>query len=103
MDNIEQESAHVILETLMKKLRRPVLMIGLSLFLALFSAAISYSALASPLPNLSGATVTFQTTPTPQIQDHSEAGSTDQIVIMGGIIALIIFAPILIGRRTWRP
>jgi hypothetical protein len=86
----------------MKKLVRPAIMIGLSLALALFSAAISYSAQASTLPNLSGATLFFQTTPTPQVQDHSEVGSTDQIVIMGGVIVLIIFAPIFMNRRIWR-
>jgi hypothetical protein len=86
----------------MKKLVRPALITGLSLILALFSAAISYSALASPLPNLSGATVSFQTTPTPPVQDKSEIGSTDQIIIMGGVIALIILAPIFINRRAWR-
>jgi len=86
----------------MKKLMRPALMIGLSLFLALFIAAMSCSAQASTLPNLSGATLYLQSTPTPQVQGHSEAGSTDQIVIMGGVIVLIIFAPIFISRRAWR-
>jgi hypothetical protein len=86
----------------MKKLMRPALMMGLSLFLALFSAAMSCSAQASTLPNLSGATLFFQTTPTPQVQDKSEIGSTDQIVIMGGVIVLIILAPIFINRRIWR-
>jgi len=86
----------------MKKLMRPALMIGLSLFLALLIAAMSCSAQASTLPNLSGATLFLQTTPTPQVQDNSEVGSTDQIVIMGGVIVLIIFAPIFISRRAWR-
>jgi hypothetical protein len=54
------------------------------------------------LRNLSGAAALFQTTPTPQVQDQSEVGSTDQIVIMGGVIALIIFAPIFISRKAWR-
>ena len=81
---------------------RPALMIVLSLALALFGAAVTYKALASPLPNLSGATPLFQTTPTPPAQDNSKIGSTDQIVIMGGVIVLIIFMPIFINRRTWR-
>ena len=86
----------------MKKLARPALMIGLSLFLALMSAALTCSAQASPLRNLSGAAALFQTTPTPQVQDKSEVGSTDQIVIMGGVIVLIIIAPIFISRKAWR-
>ncbi len=86
----------------MKKLVRPAIMIVLSLALALFGAALSYKAQASPLPNLSGATLLFQTTPTPQAQDNSKAGSTDQIIIMGGVIVLIIFAPIFFNRRAWR-
>jgi hypothetical protein len=86
----------------MKKLVRPALMIGLSLFLALMSAALTCSAQASPLRNLSGAAALFQTTPTPQVVDKSEVGSTDQIVIMGGVIVLIIIAPIFISRKAWR-
>ena len=86
----------------MKKLVRPALMIGLSLFLALFSAALTCSAQVLPLPDFSGASFFFQTTPTPQIQDKSEVGSTDEIVIMGGVIVLIIFAPIFISRKAWR-
>jgi hypothetical protein len=86
----------------MKKLVRPAIMIGLSLAVALFGAAITYKAQASPLPSLSGATLSFQTTPTPQVQDNSKAGSTDQIIIMGGLIVLIIFMPIFLNRRTWR-
>jgi hypothetical protein len=77
-------------------------MIGLSLGLALFGAAVTYKALASPLPNLSGATIALQITPTPQAQDNSKVGSTDQIVIMGAVIVMIIFMPIFINRRTWK-
>jgi len=86
----------------MKKLVRPATMIGLSLAIALFSAAVTYKAQASPLPNLSGATLSLQTTPTPQVQDNSKVGSTDQIVIMGGVLVLIIFIPIFINRRSWK-
>jgi hypothetical protein len=86
----------------MKKLIRATLMIGLSLALALFGAAMTYKAQASPLPNLSGATLSLQTTPTPPVQDNSKIGSTDQIVVLGGVIVLIIFMPIFISRRTWK-
>ena len=86
----------------MRKLVRPAIMIGLSLFLALFSAALTCSAQASTLPKFPGAALFFQTTPTPQVQDQSEVGSTDEIVIMGGVIVLIIFAPIFLSRKAWR-
>ena len=102
MGRIGRESGHVILGMFMKKLVRPAIIIGLSLILALFSAAISWSAQATTLLNLSGATLSFQTTPTPNGQDASESGSTDEIVIMGGVLVLIIFAPIFISRKSWK-
>jgi hypothetical protein len=85
----------------MKKLVRAAITIILSLILALLSAALTSTTPVFPLPELSGATLQ-QTTPTPQSQGKSEIGSTDGIVLMGGIIVLIIFAPILINRKTWR-
>jgi hypothetical protein len=85
----------------MKKLMRPALIIGLSLILALISAAITCSAQAA-LPNLSGATLSLQTSPTPKVKDKSEIGSTDEIVAMGGVIVLIILTPILISRKNWK-
>jgi hypothetical protein len=86
----------------MKKLIRPAFIIGLSLLLALISAGITCSAQATTLPNLSGATLFLQTTPTPEVKDKSEVGSTDEIVIMGGLIVLIIFTPIFISRKNWK-
>jgi hypothetical protein len=86
----------------MKKLIRPSLIIGLSLFLALFSTATTYSTQSATLPDLSDASLFFQTTPTPQVIDKSEIGSTDEIVIMSGVIIFIIFFPILLTRKSWR-
>ena len=45
----------------------------------------------------------MQITPTPDIQqeDNSEVGSTDEIVIMGGVIAVIVLLPLLIQRKAW--
>ncbi len=50
-----------------------------------------------------GQPVTFscRTTPTPQTEDRSVIGSTDQIVVMGGVISAIIIIPILAGRKSW--
>ena len=92
---------HVILVLSMKKLARPATTIILSLTLALLSAAVTSPAPVFPLPDLCGATIQ-QTSPTPQTKDNSEIGSTDGMVIMGAIIVLIVFAPILINRKTWR-
>lgn len=84
----------------MRKLMRSTIAIALSLFLAAISAALTYSA-PLPLPGDFSSTVFFQTTPTPQPQDRSEIGSTNEIVIMGGLIIVIILTPILLRRKSW--
>jgi hypothetical protein len=81
---------------------RHVVTIILGFVLALFSAALTYS---TP-PSLEGIfgddTASFlQSTSTPPPQDLSEIGSTDGIVIMGFLIALIIVIPILVRRKEW--
>jgi hypothetical protein len=86
----------------MSKLMRPIITVGLGSLLALFSAAISYS---TP-PAMEGAfgAATFlvlQPTSTPKPKDLSEIGSTDGIVVMGILIALIIIVPILLHRKSW--
>lgn len=86
----------------MKKLTRPAITIGLSLLLAIFSAALTYSAPSSTQANLSATGFLVQVTPTPQVEDKSEIGSTDEIVIMGGVIAFIIITPIFLSRKAWR-
>jgi hypothetical protein len=43
----------------------------------------------------------MQPTSTPKPKDISEIGSTDGIVIMGILIALIIIIPILLRRKSW--
>jgi hypothetical protein len=101
MDTIGHEFTHVILAMLMKNFVRPTLILGLSVSLALFSTAMAHSIQPATLPDLSGASL-FQITPTPQTIDRSEIGSTDEIIIMGGVIVLIIIAPIFISRKAWR-
>lgn len=86
----------------MEKFIRPAIMIGLSFVLALLGAALTYSAEALPLPSLSGATLFLQTTPTPPVVDKSEVGSTDEIIVMSAVIAIIIFTPIFISRKNWQ-
>ena len=85
----------------MNKLMRPILTIGLGLVLALFSAALSSSRPPTMQGNQGGAAFFFQTTPTPQPKDLSQAGSTDGIAAMGVFIALIIVIPILLQRKSW--
>ena len=85
----------------MKKLVRPIITTGLGLVLALFSAALTYSAPPAGQGNLAAAALVLQPTTTPQPKDVSEIGSTDGIIVMGLIIALIIIIPILLQRKSW--
>ena len=80
----------------MKKIPRPLITIGLGLIIALFSAAL-------PAADgvFSAAALFMQATSTPVQKDLSEIGSTDGIVIMGFVIALIIILPILLQRNAW--
>ncbi len=84
----------------MRKIVRSTIAISLSLLLAAISAALTYSA---PLPIqgdfASGAF--FQATPTPQQEGGSEIGSTNEIVVMGGLIIVIIITPIFLRRKSW--
>lgn len=86
----------------MKRYMHPVITISLSLLLALFTAALTYSSPSQAQINFPDSTLLLQVTPTPQEEDRSEIGSTDEIVIMGSVIALIIIAPILFRHRSWR-
>ncbi|HJS19932.1 MAG TPA: hypothetical protein VJ785_14390 [Anaerolineales bacterium] len=82
----------------------PLLTIGLSLLLALFSAALTYSTpySSSARMNFTAGTFFTQIDPAPQQEDRSEIGSTDEIVAMSGVISLIIIFPILLKRKSWR-
>jgi len=88
----------------MKKLVRPIITIGLGLVLALFSAAVTFSASSPALEGNAGAAGLFlqpTTTPFPKVKDVSEIGSTDGIIVLGFIIVLIIIIPILLQRKSW--
>ena len=80
---------------------RPIITIGLGVVLALFSAALNYSAPPSTQANFASAGFFLQPTTTPQPEDLSVVGSTDGIVAMGFVIALIIIIPILLRRKSW--
>jgi hypothetical protein len=80
---------------------RPLLIICVGLMLALFSAALTYSAPPAMDESFGGAAFFLQSTSTPQPKDISEIGSTDGIVIMAFLIALIVIIPILWRRKAW--
>ncbi len=80
---------------------RPILTIGIGFLLALFSAALTYSAPPTMQGSLAAAAFFLQPTKTPQPKDLSVVGSTDWITVMGFAIALIIIVPILLNRKSW--
>jgi len=86
----------------MKRLIRPATVITISLLIALFGAAITHTTKISGSSYSTTTALFLQTTPTPPIEeDHSVVGSTDGIIIMGGVIALIVLVPILVKRKSW--
>jgi hypothetical protein len=85
----------------MRKLVRPIITVGLGLVLALFSAALTYSAPPDIQGDMASAEFFYQPTRTPEPEDLSEIGSTDGIIVMGLIITLIIVIPILVRRESW--
>ena len=85
----------------MRKLLRPIITTGLGIVLALFSAALTFSAPRSTQANLGSAAFFIQATTTPQPEDLSIVGSTDGIIARGFVIALIILIPILLQRKSW--
>ena len=86
----------------MRKFIRPFIILFFSLILALACTGFTYTTGLSGFTNQTGAALFFQTTSTPQIEeDKSVVGSTDGIVIMGGVITLIVLVPILARRKAW--
>jgi hypothetical protein len=85
----------------MKKIARPLITLGIGLFLAFFSAALTYFPPSNTQRAISSVVFFSQTTPTPEQQDKSEIGSTDQIVVLGVAICMIVIIPILLRRKFW--
>lgn len=91
----------------MNKLIRPAIIALSVIFLVLACTVVAFSAKAPLLNNTVGAAfmAQVQETPTPSVEvekeDNSEVGSTDEIVIMGGVIALIVLLPLLFRREAW--
>jgi len=74
----------------------------LTIFLVLSCAMFAFS-IKPAAPNKTSSAVLFvQTTPTPPVEvDHSEVGSTDEIIFMGFVIVMIVLFPILLQRKAW--
>lgn len=87
----------------MKQHTRRILIIGIALILALFVAGFARYAVLQSTSSGGNTSAAFflQITATPEPEDQSEIGSTDGIVAMGGVIALIIFIPILVRYKYW--
>lgn len=86
----------------MRRSLRLIITIVLGFVLALFSAALTYSTPPALTGTFGGAAALFmQTTSTPPPKDLSEIGSTDGIVAMGVLIALIVIIPLLVRRKSW--
>ncbi len=79
---------------------RPLLIVTIGLLIALLSAALTYST-PPAMDGTFGTGVVFVQATTAQQKDLSEIGSTDGIVVMGFVIALIVVAPILWHRKSW--
>ena len=86
----------------MKKYFRPAVVLSISIMLALVSAAVTYTARTYGSSYSTTAAYFLQATPSPQGEDdRSEVGSTDGIVVMGGVISMIVLIPILMRRKAW--
>jgi hypothetical protein len=86
----------------MKRSLRFLITILLGLILALFSAALTYSTPPVAQGDFgTAALLMVQPTSSPPPQDLSEIGSTDGIVTMGILIALIVVIPIVLRRDSW--
>ncbi len=85
----------------MRKSLRPIITLGFGFLLALLSAALTYSAPPAMQGDPAAAAFFLQPTKTPRPEDLSVIGSTDGIIVMGFVIALIIIIPILLRRRSW--
>lgn len=80
---------------------RPAVIFGMSLILTLFSVSLSYLTPPDMRGDFSAAAFFQQPTSTPQVEDVSEIGSTDEILALGGIIVLIVIVPIFLYRKSW--
>ncbi len=88
---------------LMTGFTRRFFILGIAVLLAMLIAALAHTVAiqSSQQNNLAGAALVLQSTVTPESEELSEIGSTDGIVAMGGVIALIILIPVLARYKYW--
>jgi hypothetical protein len=86
---------------MVKKFVRAAIVLGISLTLALLSAALTYFTPPAMPMDFPAAAFFQQPTSTPQTKDVSEIGSTDGIIVLGGMIVLIVIVPIFLYRKAW--
>jgi len=86
----------------MKKRIHPAIIFTVLFFLVVSCAMTVFSTKHAPSSNTANTALFLQATPTPPVEeDQSEVGSTDGIVAMGGVIAVIILLPLLLQRKAW--
>ena len=76
-----------------------ILFVLIALFLIVSGAVLRTIKLSGA--ELGAAAFYAQVTSTPQVEDASEIGSTDGIVLLGIIIVLLVVVPILLQRKSW--
>lgn len=86
----------------MKKYSKAILwvLIGLVVFFAVV-AIPALGRIAISGEDLSAAALFAQTTPTPVLEDVSEIGSTDGIIMVGVFIVLIVVMPVVLSKKSW--
>ena len=80
---------------------RSTAVLGISLIIALFSAAVTYITPPAMQLDIPYAEFFQQPTSTPEVEGVSEIGSTDGILVLGGVIVLIVIVPIFLYRKAW--
>jgi hypothetical protein len=84
-----------------KKFIRSTILFAVSTMLAFFSAALTYITPPAMQLNFPASAFFQEPTATPQTEDLSEIGSTDGIIVLGGVLVLIVIVPIFFYRKAW--
>lgn len=90
------------MKKLIQRTIRPVIIITIGFLIALIGTALTFSTPPAMQGTFGNAALFMaQPTSTPKTKDISEIGSTDGIVIMGVLIAMIIIVPLVVRRKSW--
>jgi len=86
-----------------KRFIRPASIVVTGFVVALLIAAVTFTGQAKGKENTITAAMVLQSTPVPQNnEDRSEVGSTDNILVMSGVITVIILIPVLFSYKSWK-